>query len=102
MHGTRPWVSDVVTESAVCFISSSALTCPFFSALGIFVNWLANWVVAFSFPSLMKYTQPYTFLIFFGTTTFFLYFTKRFVPETKGKTVSQLAVEFDAMHLSIC
>jgi hypothetical protein len=46
----------------------------------------------------MKFTQPYTFLIFVATTTFFLFFTKRFVPETKGLTVSQLAVEFDAMH----
>jgi hypothetical protein len=68
------------------------------SALGIFVNWVANWLVAFSFPILMKFTQPYTFLIFVATTTFFLFFTKRFVPETKGLTVSQLAVEFDAMH----
>jgi hypothetical protein len=69
------------------------------AALGIFVNWVANWLVAFSFPILMTFTQPYTFLIFVGTTTFFLYFTKHFVPETKGLTVSQLAVEFDAMQL---
>ncbi|KAG7352047.1 major facilitator superfamily sugar transporter [Nitzschia inconspicua] len=44
-------------------------------ALGIFVNWVANWLVAFSFPILMKHTQPYTFLIFVCTTTYFLYFT---------------------------
>lgn len=71
-------------------------------ALGIFINWIANWLVAFSFPVLLQHTQPYTFLIFVSTTAFFLYFTRRFVPETKGLTVSQLAVEFDAMPLWAC
>ena len=71
-------------------------------ALGIFINWIANWFVAFSFPILLQYTQPYTFLIFVATTGFFLYFTIRFVPETKGLTVSQLAVEFEAMPLWTC
>lgn len=71
-------------------------------ALGIFINWIANWLVAFSFPILLQYTQPYTFLIFVTTTAFFLYFTIRFVPETKGLTVPQLAVEFDAMPLWTC
>ena len=68
-------------------------------ALGIFINWIANWLVAFSFPILLQYTQPYTFLIFVATTGYFLYFTIYFVPETKGLTVSQLAVEFEAIPL---
>lgn len=71
-------------------------------ALGIFINWVANWLVAFSFPLLLHSTQPYTFLTFVATTAFFLYFTLRFVPETKGLTVSQLAVDFDAMPLWTC
>lgn len=68
-------------------------------ALGIFINWIANWLVAFSFPILLQHTQPYTFLVFVATTAFFLYFTIHFVPETKGRTVSQLAAEFDAIPL---
>jgi SP family facilitated glucose transporter-like MFS transporter 1 len=71
-------------------------------AIGIFINWVANWLVAFTFPILLHSTQPYTFLIFAGTTTYFLYFTKRFVPETKGLTVSQLAQDFDNMPLYTC
>lgn len=71
-------------------------------ALGIFINWIANWLIAFSFPLLLQYTQPYTFLIFVSTTAYFLYFTRRFVPETKGLTVSQLAAEFDAMPIWSC
>jgi len=71
-------------------------------ALGIFINWIANWLVAFSFPILLQHTQPYTFLIFVATTAYFLYFTTYFVPETKGKTVSQLAGDFDAMPLWTC
>jgi SP family facilitated glucose transporter-like MFS transporter 1 len=101
-------------------------------ALGIFINWIANWLVgkngkklsvaecyficiafgaltlfrifhaAFTFPILLQYTQPYTFLVFVSTTAFFLFFTIRFVPETKGLTVSQLAKEFDAMPLWTC
>ncbi|CAB9514104.1 family 2, facilitated glucose transporter member [Seminavis robusta] len=71
-------------------------------ALGIFINWVANWLVAFSFPLLLHSTHPYTFLIFVASTGYFLYFTLRFVPETKGLTVSQLAVEFDAMPMWTC
>ncbi|KAL7579661.1 hypothetical protein ACA910_021811 [Epithemia clementina (nom. ined.)] len=71
-------------------------------ALGIFVNWLANWLVAFCFPILLAKTQPYTFLVFVGTTAFFLYFTVNFVPETKGKTVSELAASFDELPLCTC
>ena len=71
-------------------------------ALGIFINWIANWLVAFSFPILVQYTQPYTFLIFAATTGFFLYFTIRFVPETKGLTVAQLAAIFETMPLWTC
>lgn len=71
-------------------------------ALGIFINWVANWLVAFTFPILLEYTQPYTFLVFVATTAFFLYFTLFFVPETKGLTVSQLAEKFDALPLPTC
>lgn len=71
-------------------------------ALGIFINWIANWLVAFSFPILLEYTQPYTFLVFVATTGFFLYFTKKFVPETKGLTIPQVTNEFEQIPLYIC
>lgn len=66
---------------------------------GIFINWLANWFVAFAFPHLLEATQPYTFLVFVGTAAFFLYFTIKFVPETKGLTVAQVTDEFNSVSL---
>ena len=70
--------------------------------VGIFINWGANWLVAFSFPHLLEYTQPFTFLIFVTTAMFFLYFTLRFVPETKGLTVAQITEEFKNVPLWTC
>eukprot|EP00565_Helicotheca_tamesis_P006399 CAMPEP_0185729732 /NCGR_PEP_ID=MMETSP1171-20130828/7002_1 /TAXON_ID=374046 /ORGANISM="Helicotheca tamensis, Strain CCMP826" /LENGTH=526 /DNA_ID=CAMNT_0028398637 /DNA_START=116 /DNA_END=1696 /DNA_ORIENTATION=+ len=70
--------------------------------IGIFINWIANWFVAFTFPILLEYTQPFTFLVFVGTTTYFLHFTLRYVPETKGLTISQVTKEFDSIKLWMC
>lgn len=66
---------------------------------GIFINWAANWLVAFTFPHLLEATQPYTFLVFVFTAAFFLYFTIRFVPETKGLTIAQVTDDFDSVPL---
>lgn len=70
-------------------------------AVGIFINWIANWFVAFSFPILLEYTQPFTFLVFVSTTAYFLYFTVRYVPETKGLTVAQVTQEFEQIPLKV-
>lgn len=70
-------------------------------ALGIFINWIANWLVAFSFPLLLEFTQPFTFLIFVATTAFFLWFTQKFVPETKGKTIAEVKKSFDLLSFSM-
>lgn len=71
-------------------------------AIGILINWAANWLVAFSFPHILQYTQPYTFLIFAGTSAFFLHFTINYVPETKGLTVAQIAKDFDSISIGCC
>jgi hypothetical protein len=64
-------------------------------AIGISINWIANWAVAFSFPILLEYTQPFTFLLFVATTAFFLFFTIKYDPETKGLTIREVAQEFE-------
>lgn len=69
--------------------------------IGIFINWTANWLVAFSFPILLQYTQPFTFLIFVASTAYFLYFTNHFVPETKGLTIAQVTAIFDHIPLNV-
>jgi sugar porter (SP) family MFS transporter len=71
-------------------------------ALGIAINWVANWLVAFSFPLLLSVAQPYTFLVFVATTLYFLIFTYRFVPETKGKTIAQVTEAFEYIDLPTC
>jgi len=70
-------------------------------AVGIFINWIANFLVAFTFPLLLEYTQPFTFLIFCGTCAFFLYFTIWFVPETRGLTVAQVTANFVSVPLGV-
>jgi hypothetical protein len=70
-------------------------------AVGIFINWIANWFVAFSFPILLEYTQPFTFLCLVSTTAYFLYFTINYVPETKGLTVAQVTQEFERIPLDV-
>ena len=69
--------------------------------IGIFINWCANWLVAFTFPLLLQCTQPYTFVIFVASTAYFLYFTDRFVPETKGLTIAQVTALFDDVPLKV-
>eukprot|EP01083_Nonionella_stella_P243982 849667_1 len=69
-------------------------------AVGIFINWAANWFVAITFPHLLQSTQPYTFLVFVGTAFFFLYFTVKFVPETKGLTVAEVTAEFNSVSFT--
>ena len=86
----------IIAEIFPLYARDTAMT------VGIFINWGANWLVAFSFPHLLEYTQPYTFLTFVTTALFFLYFTLRFVPETMGLTVAQITEEFKSVPLWTC
>lgn len=70
-------------------------------SVGIFINWVANWLVAFTFPLLLEWFQPFTFLVFVFTTGCFLYFTLWFVPETKGLTVAQVTEAFEKIPLPV-
>ena len=70
-------------------------------AVGIFLNWSANWFVAFVFPLLWHYTQPFTFLLFAASTAYFWYFTTKYVPETRGKTIAQVTEKFADVPLLV-
>jgi SP family facilitated glucose transporter-like MFS transporter 1 len=63
--------------------------------LGVVINWLANWLVAFSFPQVQAAMGDYTFLCFAGSTFFFGVFTYRYVPETKARTLVEVTKEFE-------
>lgn len=79
----------IIAEIFPLYARDTAMT------IGMFINWIANWFVAFSFPILLQYTQPYTFLVFVLTTAFFLFFTINYVPETKGLTVPEVTKGFE-------
>uniref|UniRef100_A0A0K0D492 MFS domain-containing protein n=1 Tax=Angiostrongylus cantonensis TaxID=6313 RepID=A0A0K0D492_ANGCA len=85
--GSIPWffVSEIFASSARGNANSIA----------VMVNWTANLIVGLTFLSLNNALAQYSFLVFTGFLSFFIFFTNRFVPETKGKTVEEITATFD-------
>ncbi|KAJ1354425.1 udp-glycosyltransferase [Parelaphostrongylus tenuis] len=85
--GSIPWffVSEIFASSARGNANSIA----------VMVNWTANLIVGLTFLSLNNALSQYSFLVFTGFLSFFIFFTYRFVPETKGKTVEEITASFD-------
>jgi sugar porter (SP) family MFS transporter len=63
----------------------------FANALGMGVNWFANWLVAFVFPFLLAAMGNWTFIVFIVTTGFLTFFTLTCVPETMGLQPHEVA-----------
>ena len=63
-------------------------------AIAAGINWVANAIVAFSFPVLNEAIGGYTFFIFTVFVVIFIIYTFLFVPETKGKTVHEVQAYF--------
>jgi MFS transporter, SP family, galactose:H+ symporter len=60
-------------------------------AVATAVNWLAAWAVAQTFLTLVKaITTSGAFLVFAGFCALTFVFVRRFIPETKGKTLEQV------------
>ncbi|VDL69852.1 unnamed protein product [Nippostrongylus brasiliensis] len=85
--GSIPWffVSEIFASSARGNANSIA----------VMVNWTANLIVGLTFLTLNNALAQYSFLVFTGFLSFFIFFTWRFVPETKGKTVEEITASFD-------
>ena len=65
--------------------------------LSVFVQWMANFAVGFSFPMLMAGLGiSSTFFIFVGLGLCAILFVRRFMPETQGKSLEQLETELKA------
>ena len=64
--------------------------------LGIGINWISNWLIAISFPTLLDAFGPHTFGLFALSTAGFGAFTYRFVPETKGRSLLQVVDDLDS------
>ncbi|KIH99670.1 major facilitator transporter [Streptomonospora alba] len=62
-------------------------------AVATATQWVANWLVTATFPSLRDWSLPGTYLIYtvFAVVSFF--FVWRFVAETKGKTLESMGRE---------
>uniref|UniRef100_A0A914E3Z7 Major facilitator superfamily (MFS) profile domain-containing protein n=1 Tax=Acrobeloides nanus TaxID=290746 RepID=A0A914E3Z7_9BILA len=80
--GSIPWffVSEIFPSSA----RGSA------NSIAVMANWTANFIVGVSFLPINNLLGQYTFLVFVSLLAFFIFFTYKFVPETKGKTVDEI------------
>ena len=66
-------------------------------ALGVVINWLANWLVAYTFPTLHERLGSYVFLLFAASTAAFALLILRRLPETMNKHVDDITWEFSAL-----
>ncbi|XP_050412311.2 solute carrier family 2, facilitated glucose transporter member 1-like isoform X1 [Patella vulgata] len=63
-------------------------------SVAVLVNWLSNFVVGFVFPILQSAISDYSFVPFVVLLACFWLFTYIMLPETKGKTVEEIAALF--------
>lgn len=66
----------------------------FGTSLGLGANWGANWFVGFVFPHILSALGDWCFGVFVGTTFVLTIFTLVCVPETKGKTITEVSKFF--------
>lgn len=67
---------------------------PIATSIAVAVNWSANFVVGLGFLPLTNMIGEYTFIIFTVLLILFWFFTYKRVPETKGKSVEEIAALF--------
>ncbi|XP_022673190.1 glucose transporter type 1-like isoform X3 [Varroa destructor] len=84
--GTIPWI-----YTAELFAQGPR---PAAMAVGVLVNWSANFFVSLIFPSMQEAFGDYTFLPFTALLGLFWVFTYRRVPETKNRTFDEIAALF--------
>ncbi|XP_066141914.1 solute carrier family 2, facilitated glucose transporter member 3-like isoform X2 [Euwallacea fornicatus] len=84
--GSIPWflVSELFNQAAR----------PTASALAVCLNWTANFLVGLAFLPLAVALGPYVFIIFVILQVLFLIFIYKKVPETKNKSLEEIAAMF--------
>ncbi|KAM9604639.1 solute carrier family 2, facilitated glucose transporter member 2 isoform 2-T2 [Trichechus inunguis] len=63
-------------------------------ALASFSNWFCNFITGLCFPYIEGFCGPYVFFLFAGVILVFTLFIFFKVPETKGKSLEEIAAEF--------
>ena len=59
-------------------------------ALGTATNWIANWLVTVSFPSMRDWNLPATYFVYAAFSLISLFFVVRYLKETKGRSLEEM------------
>ncbi|XP_076438874.1 solute carrier family 2, facilitated glucose transporter member 1-like isoform X2 [Babylonia areolata] len=81
--GSIPWL--IVAELFSQGPRSAAIS------VSVLVNWVANFLVGYTFPFIQKGLGNFTFLPFTGLLLLFLILLFLYLPETKGRTIEEIA-----------
>ncbi|XP_063922746.1 solute carrier family 2, facilitated glucose transporter member 1-like isoform X2 [Zophobas morio] len=103
-----PWVCIILTFIYIILFAAGAGSIPWFLVTEIFnqaarptavslavpTNWIANFIVTLTFPSIEALIGPFVFLIFVALDVVFFLFILKFVPETKNRTIDDIISEW--------
>ncbi|MCL4149483.1 UNVERIFIED_CONTAM: hypothetical protein GTU68_014907 [Idotea baltica] len=84
--GSIPWF--LVNE---LFASNAR---PTASSIAVAVNWTAAFLVGVGFLPIVQALGPYVFLVFTALLGFFIIFTIKKVPETRGRSINEITAIF--------
>ncbi|KAJ7309687.1 hypothetical protein JRQ81_007747 [Phrynocephalus forsythii] len=68
-----------------------------FVIVGI-INWMGLFLIGMIFPFIVESLGPFCFLIFMAILTVSAVFIYLFLPETKGKSIVEITMEFDKLN----
>ncbi|KAK0065354.1 solute carrier family 2 facilitated glucose transporter member 1 [Biomphalaria pfeifferi] len=111
LQKTLPWLSYISIVAVIiytCLFATGPGPIPWFMVTEMFaqgprsaavsvsvvINWLCNFAVGLVFPILQKSLETFSFLPFSVMLLLFFIFTYMFVPETKGKSISEITQLF--------
>lgn len=67
---------------------------PAAMSISVLINWISNFVVGYVYPILQKAIGHYSFLPFTGFLAIFWLFLFKYLPETKNKTIEEIASQW--------
>ncbi|XP_039213857.1 solute carrier family 2, facilitated glucose transporter member 11-like isoform X2 [Crotalus tigris] len=63
-----------------------------------FINWMGLFLLGMIFPFIVEYLGPFCFLIFMGILAISSIIIYLYLPETKGKSILEITVEFNKLN----
>ena len=60
-------------------------------AIAVAAQWIANFLVSSTFPSLINFSSPFTYALYGSMSVLSAIFVWKMVPETKGKTLEEMS-----------